>query len=268
MVLEQFIDRELVTKHFTFVLLLSALFVFVSYGVYALFFPTQSVTIILLATILLVPSMHHLIVIEEKVERTGSKQFLARHKTIIRCYLGAFCGLVLGFLILGALVPETIHYQASELEQTQLRPELIANFGNFEPTTQTALAVFTHNLQFLIIGFFLAIFYGAGAIFIVAYTASFFSAFILELSARFSNAPLLGGVALIHLVPENAGFLLAAIAGATLSRALIHEKLSGQPFKNVLQNVFLLLVIGIGLLLAAAFIETYGTAVIFQKLIV
>ncbi len=269
MVLEQFLDRKIVINHFPFVFILSALYVFASYTVQTLFFPNQSLATVLLVTVLLVPSLHHLIIIEEKIERQGSSHFLKRHSTILKCYLGAFLGLLAGFLILGFVNPHTLDYQITQLEQEHLKPEIITTFTQqpYTPSSTIALALFSHNINYLLIGFVLSIFYGAGAIFLVAYNASFFAAFIIELFARWNTAASLASISLIHMLPESAGYILTAMAGASLSRALIHEKLRDRAFRNVLRNDFLLLVFAMLFILLAAVLETYVTATLFHSMI-
>lgn len=267
MVLEQIIERRIVTKHLPFVFLLSLVYVFVAYAVQELFFPGQSVAAVLLVTILLVPSLHHLIVIEEEIERKGSTHFWRRHKTIIKCYSGAFLGLLTGFLILGSFNPESLGFQLSQLELSHLKPEMVAAFSDapFVPTINTTLALFSHNLSYLLIGFALSIFYGAGAIFLVVFNASFFAAFAIEVINRWGSG--LVGVSLLHLLPETFGFILTAIAGATLSRGIIHEKVTGKAFRNVLQNAIKLIGFALLFILLAAFIETYVTAPAFSTAI-
>lgn len=268
MVFEQFLHKRTVRSHLPFLFILSFFYVFIAYGVQQVFFPDQGLATVLLATILLVPSLHHLIIVEETIERSGSKQFIAKHKTVIRSYLGAFLGLLGGFLVLGMIDPTTLAYQQYQLQLDHLKPELITTFiQSYSPSPEAALALFTHNLQYLLVGLLVSLAYGAGSIFLVAYNASFFAAFILQLQMRFSIAPQLGLVSLSHLLPESAGFILTAIAGATLSRAIIKEKWGSQPFRNVLQNCVLLVFIGILLILAAAFIETYVTATAFQAML-
>lgn len=267
--LEQLLDRKIVIQHVPFVFILSAVYVFVAYAVQVIFFPDQSLAIVLLLTILLVPSLHHLIIIEEKIERTGSSHFWRKHHTIIKCYLGAFLGLLIGFLVLGFVNAHTLDYQITQLEQDHLRPTAISSFTGqpYIPDMTTAIALFSHNLRYLLIGFVLSIFYGAGAAFLVAYNASFFAAFVVELFARWATAAQLAAISLLHLLPESAGYILTAIAGATLSRAIIHEKLAGEQFRNVLRNCFILLVLSLISIFLAAFIETYITATFFHRLI-
>lgn len=269
MVLEQFLDRRIVLRHFPFVFLLGLVYVFVAYAVQGFFFPDQSLAAVLLLTILLLPSLHHVIVIEEKIESRGSSHFFRRHKTILKCYLGAFLGILAGFLILGFVNPSAVSYQMVQLEQDHLHSELIAGFAGqpYVPEMTKVIALFSHNTWYLLIGFALSIFYGAGAIFLIAYNASFFAAFIVEIFSRWSAAYSLAGISLVHMLPESAGFILTAMAGASLSRALIHEKLRGDAFRNVLKNDVKLLVLALLFVLLAAFLEVYVTAPVFHNLI-
>ncbi|VVB81891.1 Stage II sporulation protein M [uncultured archaeon] len=268
MVLEQFLDRRIVLRHFSFVFILSAVYVFVAYAVQQFVFPDQSLATTLLLTILLLPSLHHVIVVEEKIESRGSSHFLRRHKTILKCYLGAFLGVLVGFLVLGFVNPDTLHYQVVQLEQDHLHQDIVASFAGQEyvPGITKVVSLFSHNIEYLLIGFVLSIFYGAGAIFLIVYNASFFAAFVVEIFSRWAS-PLLAGVSLTHMLPESAGFILTAMAGASLSRALIHEKLAGDAFRNVLRNDVKLLVLGILLVFFAAILEVYVTAPVFHSLI-
>jgi len=269
MVLEQFLDRRIVLRHFPFVFILGVVYVFVSYAVQQFVFPDQSLATTLLLTILLLPSLHHVIVIEEKIESRGSSHFLRRHKTILKCYLGAFLGILVGFLILGFVNPGTLHYQVVQLEQDHLHQDIVASFSGQEyvPSVSKVVSLFSHNVWYLLIGFVLSIFYGAGAIFLIAYNASFFAAFIVEIFSRWSSAMTLACISLVHMLPESAGYILTAMAGASLSRALIHEKLSGDAFRNVLRNDVKLLVLALLLVFVSAVLEVYVTAPVFHGLI-
>jgi len=269
MVLEQFLDRRIVLRHFPFVFLLGVVYVFVAYAVQQFVFPSQSLAVSLLLTILLLPSLHHLVVIEEKIESRGSSHFFRRHRTILKCYLGAFLGILAGFLVLGFVNPSSLDYQLDALEHDHFKQELITAFSGqaYSPDFTKVIALFSHNTEYLLIGFVLSIFYGAGAIFLIVYNASFFSAFVVEIFSRWSNAVSLAGISLVHMLPESAGFILTAMAGASLSRALIHEKLSGQAFRNVLRNDVKLLVVALLLIFVAAVLEVYVTAPAFHVLI-
>ncbi len=268
MVVEQFLDRKIVSKHFLFVFVISAINVFVAYLAQAVFFPGKSLGLVLFVTLLLVPSLHHLMVLEEKIERTGTKDFFKKHRMLLKVYLGAFLGLLAGFLLLTTIVPDALSYQQEELQKSHIDPITINKFTQeYQPTPTRALALFSHNLLYLIAGFIVSIFYGAGAVVLIAYNASFFAAFVLTLITKLGFTPANVSVALLHLLPETMGFICAAIAGGTLSRALIKEKVVSKAFKNVLRNDILILLIGIALVLLAAILETYVTAPVFASVL-
>lgn len=267
MVLEQLLDRRIVLQHAPFAFALGLLYVFIAFLVQTFFFPQNGLSIVLLLIILILPSLHHLIVIEEKLERTGTSHFWHRHHTIIKSYIGVFFGILAGFLLLSFFAPHTLQYQITQLEQDHLKPETIQSFTGrpYTPSIGTALALFSRNMNYLILGLALSLFYGAGASFLVAYNASFFAAFVQGIFARFPNPAMLTGVSLIHLLPESAGYILMAIAGATLSRGIIREKLKGEAFRNVLKNVILMLLLSTALILVAALLETFVTAAVFHS---
>ena len=271
MVLEQLLGKRAITRHAPYVFLLSILYVFIAFSVQYLFFPEQSVTMILLVTLLLAPSLHHLTNVEEKIERTGSKHFFSKHKTIIKCYFFAFLGTLAGFFILGTIASDALAYQTIMLEHEDISPSTLSRFEQFTPSLEIAAGLFTHNLSYLLIGFFLALFYGAGSVFLIVYNASFFAAFVLQILGRweffaYEGILQVGAIPFIHLVPESLAFIMTAIAGTTLSRAFLCEQLKSQAFKNVMQNSVLLLMSAIVLLATAALLEVFVTAPMLQRL--
>ncbi len=263
--LEQFLDRKIVTQHVSLIFILSTFYVFVAYIVQEIFFPADPVTLPILLALLLVPSLHALISNEEELER-ATENFWSRHGLILRCYGGAFAGILLGFLILGFLNAENLAYPLNQLLQTHLNPALIDSFVQqpYYADGSTFLSLFSHNLQYVLIGFFLALFYGVGSVFLIAHTGYLFAAFVFFLFQKSASPFQLTGIWLLHMIPESFAYLIAAIAGAILSYAVVQEKLGSLQFKNVTWNVVLLLVVSILLLAVAAFLETFVVAPVFH----
>src|SRR3989344_7087610 len=114
--IEQFLDQKLVTRHFSLIFILSVLYVFVAFIVQGIFFPSDPVTLPILLALLLVPSLHSLISNEEELERSTS-DFWKRHGLILRCYGGAFAGILCGFLALGFLNAENLAHPLAQLLQ-------------------------------------------------------------------------------------------------------------------------------------------------------
>jgi len=135
--------------------------------------------------------------------------------------------------------------------------EAVSKFAGKEyaPTATDVLALFSYNLEILLIAFALSVFYGAGAVFLIVLNASLFSAFLFYLVNAASRSAAL--IPLAHFVPEIIGFLLAGMAGAILSVAIINEKWSGKYFKNVMKNIMVLLIAAIILVFVAALLEVF-----------
>ena len=269
MVLEQILDNVRIKRHFLFIYLLSFAFVFVGYFVSVLFFGDSiSIAMLFTLTLLLSPSMAHLINNEEYIERKeGLHHFFRNHKALFKVYFFTFLGVFSGFLFLGLYIGNSTHtfdYQYQFLENQQgLTTELIDNFLQhpYIPSFENFIGLFNENIKVVLIMFILAIFYGAGSIFLVSLNASVFAAFLVfvinYLSQVLPHALRTIGVFLIHLIPEISGFFIASIAGCLLSRAILVEKFGTPGFSNILKDCSLLLLVSAFLILLGSFLEVY-----------
>ena len=66
------------------------------------------------------------------------------------------------------------------------------------------------------------------------------------------------------MVPEVSGFLIAAIAGGVVSKAVLTEKKGSKAFRNVFKDATMLMLIAIGLVVLSVFLEFFVTAKLFQ----
>ncbi|MBR9692221.1 stage II sporulation protein M [Candidatus Woesearchaeota archaeon] len=266
MVFEQFLASDSVKKNFLFIFLLGIFYVFVGYFVSAYFFEEQvSVAMLFTITLLLVPSISIILNIEEKIEsKAGVKHFFHNHKDIFKIYFSLFKGIFVAFLILGAYSQLSMFdYQLDFLQSRgDLTGEIINEFSanEYNPTVNNAIALISQNLLVVIIAFILSIFYGAGALFLIVLNASVFASFIIYVIKEAGNALQLISIFLIHLIPELAGFLVAAIAGGVVSRAIVREEFGSQGFRNVMKDALVLLAISAVLIIIAAFLEIFVSA--------
>jgi uncharacterized membrane protein SpoIIM required for sporulation len=185
-------------------------------------------------------------------------------------YFAAFLGIFIGLIIIGSIFGTDLvyNYQTKFLdEQHSIGAEAVAKFSGKEyaPTALDVLGLFSHNLEVLLIAFVLSVFYGAGAVFLIVLNASLFSAFMFYLVNAASRTA--GTVILVHFVPEIFGFLLAGMAGAILSVALLNEKFGSKYFKNVMKNIVILLVIAIALVFIASVLEIYVSGSVIHSLV-
>jgi uncharacterized membrane protein SpoIIM required for sporulation len=273
MVFEQFLESAKVKKHALFIFFIGIFYVLVSYLVSAyLFEGAVSVAMLFCVSLLLTPSIFIILGVEEKIERKeGIRHFFHDHKDIFKIYLMLFLGIFCAFLILSQLsTTQIFDYQAGILEKRgDLSQKVINDFKNGATERQFTdfSNIVSYNLEVLIICFILSLFYGAGALFLIVLNASVFAAFISSVVKMSGNAFQIISIFSVHMIPEMAGFLVAAIAGGVLSRAMMTENKASKEFKNVARDAFVLLFISAALIVIAAVLETYVTSSMVRSFI-
>jgi len=256
---------------------IGVVYVFVAFLTSKIFFPNIiSIATLFLVTLLLVPSVIKLLGTEEKRERKdGIRNFFKDHRDIFEVYIFLFIGVLVGCILLAwATSISNFSYQMDFLQKNQgLSSELIRTktTQGLEYSFNSFLSLIQNNLLVIIICFVLSLFYGAGAMFLIVLNASIFSTFIFfimrELPTLTNKAAILG-IFCVHMVPELLGFLLAAIAGGVVSKAVMQEKFLSQKFRNVMKDALILFVISAGIIVLAAFLETYVSTSLFNAFLV
>ncbi len=271
--LEQLLRKRWIEHRQIYAFFLGLVYTIIAYITATIFFKdAYSIATMFLITILLVPSLMKLLNIEEKIERKdGTKHFLKDHAPIFKTYIFLFLGILAGYLVFGFFATGTDRF--SNLFGYQLNFLESQGAMNFEKTAYEPMnkfmVLFTSNVLVALIAFVLSLFYGAGAVFLVVFNASIFSAFILSFMQKIGEGMQLYamGIFSLHLVPELLGFLFAAVAGGVISKALLKEKFGTEEFSNVFKDATLILIIAVALILIAAFLETFVTTPFFYSLI-
>ena len=115
--------------------------------------------------------------------------------------------------------------------------------------------------------FIISLFVGAGGVFLVLLNASVFSSFAIVmvkyLTETLRQAALVIGIFSLHVIPEAGAFMVAAIAGGILSKAVIAEKWGTANFNKVVKDAGKLLAFSCVLIILAGFIEVYITTNLF-----
>jgi uncharacterized membrane protein SpoIIM required for sporulation len=264
MVFEDLLNRIGKRKIYSF--FIGLLYVFISYGTSKAFFPSSiSLPMTFFITLLLVPSTARLLSIEEKIERKdGLKNFFKDHSVLMEIFLFLFLGIFIGYLIVGSYAPDSLSYQNKFLEGAGINEKMLDNKVEKGPQF---FGILQNNISVIVIAFILSIFYGVGALFLIVLNASIFAGFILSFSQiAVQNTILSASLLSIHFVPEVFGFLLAAMAGGVISKAVVNERFGTRPFKNVIKDGTILLILGILLIIASATIEVFITPGLIRPL--
>ena len=274
MVFEEFLSKIGKRRFYSF--FLGLLYVFISYGTALLLFPQNvSITMLFLITLLLVPSAITLISAEEaKESKHGLKKFFKDHVEVIEILFFLFKGVLVGYIILGFTVAnygDIFNYQNNFLESQGISKELVTEFlESGQPQVRNFLGILTNNISVSLIAFVLSFFYGIGAMFLIVLNASIFTALVVlvvqQLGRTAQEVALLLGSFSIYIIPEVVGFLLAAIAGGVISKAIIKEKIGSERFRNVVKDATILLIGSLLIILLAAFLEVFVTAPIIKAL--
>lgn len=192
---------------------------------------------------------------ESKMQkRLSEKSLLKRHEKELLLYVAFFLGVIITFII-SSFVFGTNSFEA------QL--ESISGMQNIRGyVTQNTIGfseVFLNNLTVFSITFLISLMISAGMVFILVWNASVLGVFIASNSENAIMAHVNILPYLPHGIIEIAGYIMAGIAASLLSYQL-ERKIRGKNyakgvFSQVLADVFLLVVIGIGLLIIGATIE-------------
>lgn len=264
MVLEEILNK--IGKRKVYSLFLGLLYVLISYGTAQLFFPNHvSIVMIFFITLLLIPSTARLVSIEERIERKdGLRHFWKDHATLIEIFLFLFIGIFIGYLAIGIYDTTSLSYQLTFLDQRGITGNFID--GNIPKLLQFGNIV-SNNVSVIVIAFILSLFYGVGALFLIVLNASIFASFVTKVAMLIQQAKLSALLLSIHFIPEVLGFLLAALAGGVISKAIVRERFGSFGFRNVMRDAATLLILSLVVIVIAAFLEVLVTPALIRPFI-
>jgi len=200
---------------------------------------------------------------------------LKKHAQYITMIGSYFIGVFLAFLILVVVNPVSMTESVFEPQVSAING--LNNHINGQITsTQKTSYILLNNMRVLLFTICFSFLYGAGAIFILTWNISTVGVAagslllknlqVLQLSE--ASIPLaIGAVShpflryLIHGVPELMGFFVGGLAGALISKAVIHDTLNQ---KETLMDIFNVVAIAVLLIFVSAFIEVYVSQRLFM----
>ncbi len=199
-------------------------------------------------------------IVEEKKELNSESEFslLKKHARTIKFFLILFIGFILSYLFWVIVLPpevslELFSMQGREVENIRSITGSAINPGNFN-------LIFLNNMRVLVFSLILALFYGAGSIFILVWNASIMGFVIGNLARNvvgLSSLPQIFLKYFIHGIPEMLAYFVIALMGGILFIELIKGDFTKNRIKRTLIDSAILGSVAIILLVAAALIETF-----------
>ena len=278
MVLESLVDPLKVRKHPLEFLVVGFVVTVLSFYIsYAVFIDHASFLFLILIMFAALPTLYIGLQNEHAMELYLKSEFsiLKKHGeyiTMIGCY---FIGVFLAFILLTVINPVSV-------TETMFEPQVSAinglnNHINGQITsTQKTSFILLNNMRVLLFTICFSFLYGAGAIFILTWNISTVGVAAGALMLKnlqvlqFTNitAPMVVGAVshpflryLVHGIPELMGFFVGGLAGALISKAVIHDTLNN---KETLMDIFNVVAIAVVLIFVSAFIEVYISQRLFM----
>lgn len=236
---------------YTSISLLLSLWVFPTYASLLMVCLTAIATIYIVQGVLLMEENE-----EENIKSESS--LLKQHAQTLWFFMLLFLGFLLAFVFWTIVLPQSttdvaFDLQKSSVSQIQALSGNATAFGDFS-------TILGNNLRVLFFSLIFALFYGAGATFILAWNASIMGYVIGNVAKNtlgLSHLPLVFMKYFIHGIPEMLAYFAAALAGGILFMAVVRGDLRKEKLKRLIIDVIVTTLIAIVILVIAALLETY-----------
>jgi uncharacterized membrane protein SpoIIM required for sporulation len=227
------------------------------------------------------PFMYFLIRKEEKIDECieGLASVWEFHKSALYAFMWLFLGFIVAFSFWNITLEDSNLFNAQietycainspgDVEGCILKnsPERQSQItGDFVSKGARFLSIISNNIYVMIFTLLFSLVFGAGAMFILAWNASVIAAAIGIFTGYSVEEVPLGILRyMIHGVPEIAAYFVTAIAGGVLGIGAIRNGIMNRTFLRLLENVMVLLFIGIIFLVLGAAVEVYLTPLLFS----
>lgn len=261
--LEQLFKATWLEKRPWHALFIGGAYSFLSYFSALIVFPGfVGLASIAFLSVLLVPSINALLLIEEKQDvrekKLDLKQLFKDHSDIIETYLFLFIGILLAY----AIITLIIGFGSEAVFKEQLS---LININGYATTHESFQALLGNNLVVFIVFLVLSLGYGAGSVLFLAWNASawgvIFGYFAFKSAIIQGVNPLQNFFMLLlkvspHTFLEALAYLLVVFAGGVVSKAVLREKAFSKRFNHVVTDGLIITCIGLIPLIIAAILES------------
>ena len=260
-------------------------FLYTTVGIFLslwIFRSEASLIMVFMITMASIPIFYNTMRLEESKDMMMDSEtaLLREHNKAISFLMYMFVGITIACALWYSVLPvSTINglfdKQTGTIQaiNNQVSGNVIYNFNIF-------WKIFFNNFKVFVFAVLFSFVYGAGAIFILAWNATVIGAAIgnfirTNISSYTSSLGLMDAgnyfqiVSLgllkysLHGIPEIMAYLYGGLAGGIISVALIRKHFNTNKFPVILKDFSELVLIAVGFLIAAAFLEVYVTPVLF-----
>ncbi len=229
------------------------------------------------------PFMYYTIKLEEgkDLKIKSELRLLKEHGRALLCFIFLFLGFVVAFAVLYSLpgmdfmtqvetfcqINSVGGEQYESCVENNIQGAVIHEVRKIEGAAvfnHDLESIFMNNIYVLVLCVLFSFFFGAGAIFILAWNASVIGAAIGIFTGKSLEAIPFGLMRYMgHGILEILAYFIAGLAGGIIGVAVIKHDFESEKIKRILLDVLLLLAISIGILFGAALIEVYFVPLFF-----
>ena len=241
-----------------------------------------SLIMVFMITMASLPIFYNTMKLEESKDLMMDKEsaLLREHNKAISFFMYMFIGVTVACALWYAILPTSTINNLFDKQVSTIQTINNQVSGNAIHSLSIFGKIFFNNFKVLSFSILFSLLYGAGAIFILTWNATVIGAAIgnfirTNLSNYVSSFGLLSEGNYLHVVslgllkyslhgiPEIAAYFYGALAGGILSVALIRGHYKTKKFFTIMRDFSELVLIAIGFLIAAAFLEIYVTPALF-----
>lgn len=219
-----------------------------------------SIAMVFLSIIACLYLVQSVVIVEESKEKDENTEsfLLKEHAKTLWFFMIIFFSFLAAYTFWMLVLPESMTSQVFQLQS--------ATFEEIQMITGRVTApdafsiILSNNLRVLLLSLILALFYGAGSLFILAWNASLMGYIIggiVKNSLGYASLPYAFLKFFIHGIPEILAYFVAALAGSILFIAIIRGDMKKHRLKRMAIDFVTLIAIAVILLIVAAGIEAY-----------
>ena len=260
-------------------------FLYTSIGLFLalwIFKEQASLIMVFMITMAALPIFYNTIKLEESKDMVMENEtvILKEHNKAISFFMYMFIGMTVACAVWYALLPTSTINTVFDKQIGTIQAINNQVSGNVIYNLNVFWRIFFNNFKVLAFSILFAFVYGAGAIFILSWNATVIGAAIgnfirANISSYTSSLGLMEagnyfhGVSIgllkysVHGIPEIAAYFYGGLAGGILSVAIIRKHFNSKKFSTIMADFSELVLIAVGFLIAAAFLEVYVTPILF-----